>query len=126
MRIAKQTAKKILIILLIVFGGFTLVGGSVFSIAMSVAGWDFSVMNTVDYKRETYKELQEVEEAHAKRYTELYNELCNKTLFKGDSNSKWICMNCGYIHEGSKAPEKCPLCAYPRSYFKPYCEIKDL
>ena len=60
MKIAKQTAKKILIILLIVFGGFTLVGGSVFSIAMSVAGWDFSVMNTVDYKRETYKELQEV------------------------------------------------------------------
>ena len=60
MKIAKQTAKKILIILLIVFGGFTLVGGSVFSIAMSVAGWDFSVMNTVEYKRETYKEIQEI------------------------------------------------------------------
>ena len=59
MKIAKQTAKKILIILLIVFGGLTLVGGSVFSIAMSVAGWDFSVMNTVDYKRATYTETQE-------------------------------------------------------------------
>ena len=30
------------------------------------------------------------------------------------------------IHEGSEAPEKCPLCGYPRAYFKPYCEIEDL
>ena len=39
MKIAKETAKKILIILLIVFGGLTLVGGSVFTIAMATAGW---------------------------------------------------------------------------------------
>ena len=60
MKIAKQTAKKILIILLIVFGGFTLVGGSVFSIAMSVAGWDFSVLNTVVYERNEYIEQEEI------------------------------------------------------------------
>ena len=56
MKIAKQTAKKILTILLILFGGLTLLGGSIFTIAMAAAGWDFSVMNTVDYKRETYTE----------------------------------------------------------------------
>ena len=39
---------------------------------------------------------------------------------------KYICTVCGYIHEGSEAPEKCPLCGYPRAYFKPYCEIEDL
>ena len=60
MKIAKQIAKKILVILLIVFGGLTLLGGSVFTIAMSVAGWDFSVMNTVDFKRQTYVETQSV------------------------------------------------------------------
>lgn len=69
-----------------------------------------------------YKELQEVEEIHANRYTELYNEVCNNTVFKGNRDSKWVCMNCGYIYEGAEAPLVCPLCKYPRSYFKPYCE----
>lgn len=73
-----------------------------------------------------YKEIREVEEAHEKRFKELYDRLISGKMFNGLKDSKWVCMNCGYIHEGSKAPEKCALCAYPRSYFKPYCEIKDL
>ena len=60
MKIAKQTAKKILIILLIVFGGLILLGGGIFTIGMSVAGWDFSVMNTVNYQYTTYTETQEI------------------------------------------------------------------
>ena len=60
MKIAKQTAKKILIILLIAFGGLTLIGGSIFTIGMSVAGWDFSVMNTVNYEYKTYTGTQDV------------------------------------------------------------------
>jgi DUF4097 and DUF4098 domain-containing protein YvlB len=60
MKKAKQTAKKILIILLLVFGGFTLLGGSIFSIAMSVAGWDFSVLNTVMYERNEYIAQEEI------------------------------------------------------------------
>ena len=56
MKIAKETAKKILIILLIVFGGLTLVGGSVFTIAMAAAGWDFTVMNNVEYVYHEYTE----------------------------------------------------------------------
>ncbi len=60
MKIAKETAKKILMILLIVFGGLTLVGGSVFTIAMAAAGWDFTVMNNVDYVYHEYTEKEEV------------------------------------------------------------------
>ena len=60
MKIAKQTAKKILIILLIVFGSLALLGGTVFTIGMAAAGWDFSVMNTVDYVHKEYTEKQEV------------------------------------------------------------------
>lgn len=45
-------------------------------------------------------------------------------MFKSEENIMWQCMNCGYIYEGKEAPEHCPLCKYPREYFKHYCEIK--
>ncbi|MEG0730703.1 rubrerythrin family protein [Clostridium sp.] len=73
-----------------------------------------------------YKELREVEESHAKRYQDLYNKLQNGTIFKGEKESKWICMNCGYIHEDVEVPLVCPLCKYPKSYFKPLCEMNNL
>lgn len=69
-----------------------------------------------------YKELREVEEEHAKRFKKLYDKLKDDRIFSGSKDSKWICMNCGYIHEGGEAPSKCPLCSYPKSYFKEYCE----
>ena len=75
---------------------------------------------------EFYKELREVEEDHAKRFKELYDKLEDGTMFTGPKDSKWVCMNCGYIHEGAEARMRCPLCGYPRAYFKPYCEIEDL
>ena len=72
-----------------------------------------------------FKELREVEEEHAKRFKELYDKLDKETIFKGTKDSKWVCMNCGYIYEGAEAPQKCPLCGYPKSYFKPYCKIEN-
>lgn len=73
-----------------------------------------------------FKELREVEEAHAVRYKKLYDKLQDGTMFKGPTNSKWCCMNCGYIHEGPEAPVVCPLCKYPRAYYRPCCEIKNV
>ena len=52
-------------------------------------------------------------------------KLDKETIFKGTKDSKWVCMNCGYIYEGAEAPQKCPLCGYPKSYFKPYCKIEN-
>lgn len=72
-----------------------------------------------------FKELQEVEEAHAERYKKLYDKLDDGTMFSGPRDSKWCCMNCGYIHEGPEAPLVCPLCKFPRAYFKPCCKIEN-
>lgn len=70
-----------------------------------------------------YKELQEVEEAHWKRYSILAEKVNKDKVFKSSSKKLWQCMNCGYIYEGEEAPEMCPLCKYPKSYFKPYCKL---
>lgn len=72
-----------------------------------------------------YKELQEVEEYHKERFLDLAKKIKDDQMFKSDKESLWQCMNCGYIYEGMEAPEVCPLCKYPRAYFKPldyYCE----
>lgn len=69
-----------------------------------------------------YKELSEVEENHSNRYTAILNELETGYEFKRDTDVKWQCMNCGYIHIGKEAPKVCPLCKYPQAYFKIYCE----
>lgn len=72
-----------------------------------------------------YKELSETEENHSKRFKELYDKIEDGTMFKGPAGSLWVCMNCGYIHEGEEAPLVCPLCKYPRAYFKPYCKVTN-
>ncbi|WP_125153395.1 rubrerythrin [Clostridium rectalis] len=68
-----------------------------------------------------YKELAEVEEDHERRFNTLYERVNNGTMFKSKKDSMWQCMNCGYIHVGKEAPAVCPLCKFPRAYFKPYC-----
>jgi rubrerythrin len=70
-----------------------------------------------------YKELAETEEHHAERFKKLHDKIEGGTMFRGAEGSLWICMNCGYIHEGEEAPLVCPLCKYPRAYFKPDCKI---
>ena len=41
-----------------------------------------------------------------------------KTVFKTEEETVWICRNCGHIHYGTEAPEVCPICAHPQSYFE--------
>lgn len=68
-----------------------------------------------------YKELAEVEEHHMERFMALKQRLDDGEMFKGNKETVWQCMNCGYIHIGSEAPKVCPLCKYPQGYFKLYC-----
>lgn len=65
-----------------------------------------------------YKELQEVEGYHKERFLELAKRLKEGKMFKANKEQYWQCLNCGYIYEGEEAPMNCPLCKYPRSYFK--------
>lgn len=70
-----------------------------------------------------YKELREVEESHEERFKDLQQKLKAGTIFTSKESIEWICMNCGYIYEGTEAPKICPLCKYPRAYFKPKCQM---
>ena len=67
-----------------------------------------------------YKELREAEESHAEIYTDLFKRFENG-IFSSNNPISWVCMNCGYIHEGEKAPNDCPCCGYPKAYFMPKC-----
>ncbi|HWP98473.1 MAG TPA: rubrerythrin family protein [Syntrophomonadaceae bacterium] len=65
-----------------------------------------------------FKEIAEVEEEHEKRYRKLLENLKNQTVFKKEQSTKWKCRNCGYVHEGPEAPDVCPACAHPQSYYE--------
>lgn len=65
-----------------------------------------------------FKEVAEVEEQHEKRYLALLKNLQEGKVFKKDRVVKWKCRNCGYVYEGTEAPEKCPACGFPQSYYE--------
>ncbi|PIU14991.1 MAG: rubrerythrin family protein [Hadesarchaea archaeon CG08_land_8_20_14_0_20_51_8] len=69
-----------------------------------------------------FKEIGEVEERHEKRYLALLKNVEEGKVFKKDRLVKWKCRNCGYVHEGASAPEKCPACGYPKSFYELLCE----
>ena len=39
------------------------------------------------------------------------------TMFKRDEETEWVCLECGYIHNGTGAPEECPSCGHAKSYY---------
>lgn len=69
-----------------------------------------------------FKEIAEVEKEHEKRYRRLLKNVRDKKVFKRDTAVKWKCRNCGYIHEGDEAPNECPACRHPQSYYELFCE----
>ena len=67
---------------------------------------------------DSFKQIGEVEEQHEKRYRKLLTNVKNKRVLKKDKVVKWKCRNCGYVHEGKEAPDTCPACKHPRSYYE--------
>ncbi len=65
-----------------------------------------------------FKMIAKVEEAHEARYRKLYENLESGKVFKREGKIVWKCRNCGYLHEGDTAPEKCPACLHPQSFFQ--------
>ena len=68
-----------------------------------------------------FKLISKVEKAHEERYQILYTNLDEGKVFEREGKLVWKCRNCGYLHEGTKAPLNCPACLHPQSYF----EIKE-
>ena len=71
---------------------------------------------------DVFKEIAEVEEQHEMRYRKLLKNVKENKVFKKDTVVKWKCRNCGYVHEGKEAPEKCSACAHTQSHFELLCE----
>ncbi len=69
-----------------------------------------------------FKEVAEVEAEHEKRYLALLKNVEEGKVFKKDETTKWKCRNCGYIHEGTEAPDICPVCDHPQSYYEVLAE----
>ena len=68
-----------------------------------------------------FTEIAIVEKEHEERYKKLLEMVKNETVFKRDKPIRWKCSKCGYIHEGTEAPEKCPSCKHPQEYYEPEC-----
>jgi len=65
-----------------------------------------------------FERIAVAEKQHEKRYRGLLANIKAGTAFKKDKPVVWRCRNCGYLHEGTEAPETCPACAHPRGYFE--------
>lgn len=59
-----------------------------------------------------------VEKTHEERYRRLLSNIESGLVFSREGDMIWECANCGHIHIGKSAPETCPVCAHPQSYFK--------
>ena len=59
-----------------------------------------------------------IEKRHEERYKALLANIEDGKVFKKDAPVKWICANCGHVHEGPEAPDVCPVCAHPQSFFQ--------
>lgn len=62
------------------------------------------------------------EEHHEERYQKLLDQLKAGTVFKKGKEVMWVCRECGYVHFGTDAPEICPSCDHPQSYYQVKCE----
>lgn len=58
------------------------------------------------------------EKQHEKRYLGLAENIAAEKVFKKDSSVIWRCRNCGYVHEGEEAPQRCPACAHAQAHFE--------
>ena len=63
-----------------------------------------------------------IERHHEERYLALLKNVEEAKVFAKDEEKVWECRNCGHIHIGAKAPEVCPTCVHPQSYFEVHAE----
>ena len=61
--------------------------------------------------------VAEIEKSHEARYLKLCANIKHGEVFARKEVKVWVCRNCGHLHTGEKAPEVCPVCAHPQSYF---------
>ena len=65
-----------------------------------------------------YRNISIAEKGHEERYLALLKNIEEGHVFSKEEKTVWQCRNCGYIHEGTEAPEACPACLHPQAYFE--------
>lgn len=68
-----------------------------------------------------FKMVSKVEYHHEQRFLTMLKNLREGKTFQRDEKVRWKCEKCGHIHEGNKAPDKCPVCSHPQAYFEMDC-----
>ncbi|TKJ33350.1 MAG: rubrerythrin family protein [Planctomycetes bacterium B3_Pla] len=66
----------------------------------------------------TFRSIAVAEKRHEDRYMALINNINTDAVFKREKSVRWICRNCGYVHEGPEAPKVCAACVHPQAYFE--------
>ena len=75
-----------------------------------------------DALAEKFRAVAAIEKTHEERYRALLKNVETKQVFEKSEVKVWECRNCGHIVVGTKAPEVCPVCAHPQSYFEVHAE----
>ncbi len=65
-----------------------------------------------------FRSIAIAEKRHEQRYLALAKNITEGLVFKREKPVRWVCRNCGYVHQGTEAPELCPACAHPQSYYE--------
>jgi rubrerythrin len=65
-----------------------------------------------------FKMIAVAEKRHEDRYVALGKNIKDGQVFKRPTSVRWVCRNCGLVHEGPAAPKVCPACAKPRAFFE--------
>ena len=73
-----------------------------------------------------FHKIAEIEKLHGDRFGAFARLLESNQLFVSKVETKWICLNCGYVYEGKEAPQNCPVCDHEQGWFvrielAPYC-----
>jgi len=66
-----------------------------------------------------FRQIAKIEAHHRDRYKRLLDMVEKGTVYKREKPIKWKCGVCGYVHEGTEPPEKCPCCQHPKEYYEP-------
>ena len=71
---------------------------------------------------DSFRNIAKVEEKHEARYLKLAKNIEEGKVFNKDETVRWKCGNCGYIHDGERAPDCCPACNHPQAHFEVFVE----
>lgn len=67
---------------------------------------------------EKFEQVAAIEKLHEERFLKLHKNVEHDVVFKSDKVTVWKCRNCGFVFTGEEAPEVCPVCAHPQSFFE--------